>query len=272
MKETRFKQAPARELVSANDAAIELGQNALTENFDPHLLQADAVNAPHGQSPHAHEGLLGTLTVEHPLVISYLFSWRHDNRMIYVSSAIASLGFAQQLWLDEADFRLKQVHEDDFERVYMALQHSIGTGEKFNCHYRLYDSRGNVRWFHDEASVKFDGSGAPMFLKGIMLDITDKKSMESELHEHRYYIERKVEQRTELLKRQMALLESCNAALCKKLESVQAVPPLQKTAQDDFQVDHALQLASGLDESIDGISDWVRNTFGCRVAAAGAIA
>lgn len=43
------------------------------------------------------------------------------------------------------------------------------------------------------------------------------KRLESELNEHRYYLERKVEQRTEQLIRRITLLESCNATLCGKL-------------------------------------------------------
>ncbi|OGT15918.1 MAG: hypothetical protein A3J49_01945 [Gallionellales bacterium RIFCSPHIGHO2_02_FULL_57_16] len=43
------------------------------------------------------------------------------------------------------------------------------------------------------------------------------KRLESELNEHRYYLEQKVEQRTEQLIRRITLLESCNATLCNKL-------------------------------------------------------
>lgn len=43
------------------------------------------------------------------------------------------------------------------------------------------------------------------------------KKLEAELNEHRYYLERKVEQRTEQLMKRITLLESCNASLCNKL-------------------------------------------------------
>lgn len=47
-----------------------------------------------------------------------------------------------------------------------------------------------------------------------MLDIN---KMKAELNEHRYYLERKVEQRTEQLLKRLVLLESCNSTLCDKL-------------------------------------------------------
>ena len=45
----------------------------------------------------------------------------------------------------------------------------------------------------------------------------DMKEMKAELNEHRYYLERNVERRTEHLLKRTELLEHCNATLCDKL-------------------------------------------------------
>ncbi len=47
------------------------------------------------------------------------------------------------------------------------------------------------------------------------------REMKAELHEHRYYLEQKVEQRTEHLLKRIASLEACNATLCDKLAAAQ---------------------------------------------------
>lgn len=47
------------------------------------------------------------------------------------------------------------------------------------------------------------------------------REMRAELHEHRYYLEQKVEQRTEHLLKRIASLEACNATLCDKLAAAQ---------------------------------------------------
>jgi hypothetical protein len=73
----------------------------------------------------------------------------------------------------------------------------------------------------DEAGVVSDAPDTPLSSTGGMLDITDKKAMEAELHEHRYHLQRNVEHRTAQLVRRIALLESCNATLSDKLASVQ---------------------------------------------------
>lgn len=155
--------------------------------------------------------------LEHPFVITYISSCQQDNRMIYASPQTASLGFGPEAWLGETDLRLKQVHEDDADRLAEAIKHSRITGEKFNCHYRLYDINGKTRWYHDEAAVVCDESGASLFIRGAMLDITDKKEMEAELNQHRYRLDRHVESRTRQLMKRMVLLESCNATLSEKL-------------------------------------------------------
>lgn len=53
-----------------------------------------------------------------------------------------------------------------------------------------------------------------LFIRKCMLDIN---KMKAELNEHRNYLERKIEQKTEQLLKRLVLLESCNSALCDKL-------------------------------------------------------
>ena len=60
----------------------------------------------------------------------------------------------------------------------------------------------------------------------------EMKKMEAELNELRYFMERNVERRTETLLKRIAVLESCNAALCDKLAlaSKESVVPKQPSA------------------------------------------
>lgn len=163
------------------------------------------------------DSLLDGLPIEHPLTIAYVSSCQPDNHMIYVSPQIESLGFTAESWLGGPNLRLQHIHKEDVEQVEKAMWHSFRTAAKLSCIYRLHDSAGDIHWFQDEASVMCDESGNPLFLMGAMRDITEMKTMEAELNEHRYYLERKVEQRTEQLVTRITLLESCNATLCNKL-------------------------------------------------------
>lgn len=275
--DTTIKQL--QESFSSGGAILPAQQNSLDENTLPvktKLLGDD--------------GFASVIPLDHPLITAYVSSCQQGNRMIYVSPQKANLGFAPEAWLGETDLRLQQVHEGDSEQLIQALQHSRSTGEKFNCHYRLYDSNGKVRWFHDEASVVRDESGMSLFIRGVMLDITDKKEMEAELHGHRHHLERHVESRTGQLGRRVALLESCNASLGNKLALAKreiAVLKQQLTAMamrpdPDTQIISATQITSAARtlplaqaddraEQLDGISDWAHKMIGWRVATAGEI-
>ena len=56
-----------------------------------------------------------------------------------------------------------------------------------------------------------------------------RKRLETELNEHRSYLEREVEQRTEQLVKRIELLESCNTTLCDKLaQAKRTIAALQK--------------------------------------------
>lgn len=207
-------------------------------------------------------GYARILPLEHSSAMAYISSCRQGGRMIYVSPQIAHLGFAMEAWLGKTDLRLQQVHEDDFERLVQAIQHSCSTGEKFNCYYRLYDSNRKIHWFHDEARMTRDESGTPMFASGVMLEITDKKDMEAELNEHRHSLERHVEMRTSQMMKRMELLESCNATLSGKLTLAQRELAMLKQPPTA-----SAEQANICDEQLDGISGWARNMIGLRAAA-----
>lgn len=200
-------------------------------DMDPVLGVRSSNDAADKPAPFAGEST-GIPPIEHSSAIAYVLSCRPDRHLIYVSPQIGNLGFAPADLLGHPDLRLKQVHEEDFNRFDRALRRSCSAAERFCCHYRLYDSRGKVRWFHDEASVVCDESGAPLLIKGVMLDITEKKRMEAELADHRYYLERNVERRTRQLAKRIELLESCNTVLCSQLSSARMeVAALQRQLQ-----------------------------------------
>ena len=63
-------------------------------------------------------------------------------------------------------------------------------------------------------SNRYEKSGAILYVRKVMLD---RKKMKDELNEHRYFLERKVEEETAHLLKRIALLESCNATLSERL-------------------------------------------------------
>jgi hypothetical protein len=111
-------------------------------------------------------------------------------------------------------------------------------------------------------------SGATLFIRKAMLNM---KKMKAELNEHRYYLERNVEQRTEHLLKHIAVLESCNAALCGKLALVQRDPATLQPAQpkkDTETNDRSLKLYVMNNQSQKLIGSNVQDKWGEQITAA----
>jgi PAS domain-containing protein len=86
-----------------------------------------------------------------------------------------------------------------------------------------------------------------------MLDITEKKSMEAELAEHRHRLEQQVERRTAMLERRISVLESANANLSTKIEENMAVLYQARLARLHCQVLHSLVEEAILDVDAGGL-------------------
>lgn len=81
------------------------------------------------------------------------------------------------------------VHPDDKERVRSSFRQSWGTGEPWSDDYRMLTADGRIVWLHAEGrAVESDELGRPTRFRGTLLDITERKTFESELRdaEERY--------------------------------------------------------------------------------------
>lgn len=101
---------------------------------------------------------------------------------LYVSPKVENLlGFTPEQWCNDPELRIQQLHELDRADVLNAIASTLSTQEPFSIDYRIRCNDGSVRWFHDEARVVTDANGKPLFLQGVVLDITDRKQAQEEL-------------------------------------------------------------------------------------------
>ena len=200
-----------------------------------------------------HAEMKYRMLVEHIPAITYILTLEEDGRPIFVSPQIERFGFAPEEWVKESDLRFQQIHPEDRDLVMQAFLHSRDTGEAFSCDYRISTRTGDILWFHDEARVVCDAKGKMLFLQGVMLDITEKKSMEAELAEHRYRLEQQVERRTAMLERRISVIEAANENLCTKVEDNMALLRQAQLAQLRCQVLHSLAEEAILDADTDGL-------------------
>ena len=106
---------------------------------------------------------------------------------VYVSGQIKSMtGYSQAEWLAEADSWLKLIHADDRERVMAEYRRCVASGDNFLCEYRAVTREGRQVWWRDEARFLPDATGQPSYLRGLVVDITDRKEAQEALRQLTY--------------------------------------------------------------------------------------
>ena len=92
------------------------------------------------------------------------------------------LGYPVQQWLDEPDFWQTHIHQDDRDWVIEYCLASLRDTRKYSFEYRMIAADGRTVWLQDIVTVETDEQG-PAILRGIMLDITERKRAEETLRE-----------------------------------------------------------------------------------------
>lgn len=92
------------------------------------------------------------------------------------------LGYPVRPWLDEPDFWQAHIHPDDRDWVVEYCRISSREKRKYSFEYRMIADDGRAVWLQDIVTVEIDEQG-PAILRGIMLDITERKQAEAALRD-----------------------------------------------------------------------------------------
>ncbi|MEO0984509.1 MAG: PAS domain-containing protein [Cyanobacteria bacterium J06639_14] len=98
-----------------------------------------------------------------------------------------------------------RVHPDDLERVWELHNNHLQHRTPYEAEYRMRTKTGDYVWIRDTAQALWDDAGNPIRMSGSVIDISDRKQAEAQLHESeaRY---------RQLYQSTPALLHSINAA------------------------------------------------------------
>jgi PAS domain S-box-containing protein len=129
-------------------------------------------------------------------------------RFSFVSQrAKALLGYPVAQWLAEPDFWATHLHPDDRQRTVARRRAATVVGEDHEDEYRMVAADGGVVWFRDiRGVVKEPEAGQVRQLRGVMVDVTERKRVEAEIQKLNQELEQRVRQRT-------AQLEAANKEL-----------------------------------------------------------
>jgi PAS domain S-box-containing protein len=105
-------------------------------------------------------------------------------RITFVSQqAERVMGFPVEDWLSSADFWKDHIFAEDRERVIGQWQRAVSENKDYDIEYRALASEGRVVWLRDIIRVIRDPSGKARQLRGVIVDITERKQLEEEFRQ-----------------------------------------------------------------------------------------
>jgi len=124
------------------------------------------------------------LLVEHVNAITYIAEIGICAPWYYVSPQIESiLGYTPEEWLAIATTWDKLIHPDDLQIVNAAEERSA-QGAPFQAEFRVRRKDGREVWLSDTAVI-VKGSDSHPVMEGILVDITERKALETQLQQSR---------------------------------------------------------------------------------------
>lgn len=111
------------------------------------------------------------------------------------------------------DAFVQGIHPVDRSRVLKTIDQTIKAGGVYDIEYRQMTARGEVKWMEGKGRVTRDGSGQPVRMMGVCMDVTERKRMQAALEDAYAELENRVRQRT-------ADLEKTNTELRNAVEAL----------------------------------------------------
>jgi PAS domain S-box-containing protein len=122
------------------------------------------------------------LLVEQVAAITYIAELGIHGRWHYVSPQVEQmLGFTAEEWLSNSTMWMENIPLEDHPIV-EAAENAAAQGGRFTAEYRLTRKDGKIIWVSDTA-VTVRGSDSHPVMEGIIVDITERKQLETQLQQ-----------------------------------------------------------------------------------------
>jgi PAS domain S-box-containing protein len=124
------------------------------------------------------------MLVEQVNAITYIAEIGIDGQWYYVSPQVETiLGYTPEEWISISSRWAELIHPDDLPMV-AAAEDASSSGLPFQAEFRIKCKDGREVWLNDTAVV-VQGSDSHRVMEGIIVDITDRKLLETQLQQSR---------------------------------------------------------------------------------------
>ena len=124
------------------------------------------------------------MLVEHVNAITYIAEIGINGKWFYISPQVENiLGYTPDEWLALSPNWDQHIHPDDLP-VVIAAEEQSRNGFPFQAEFRVRRKDGREVWLSDTAVI-VQGSDSHPVMEGIMVDITERKALETQLQQSR---------------------------------------------------------------------------------------
>ena len=112
----------------------------------------------------------------------YRTSGGPDSRELFLGEQIEGIcGYSAKELIAGPITCMDVIHPDDREMVNAATAAAIAARQPYVVDYRIIHRDGSIRWLQDKGQAVFDDQGQPLFIDGVVFDVTERKKFEAEL-------------------------------------------------------------------------------------------
>ncbi|MCY7324126.1 MAG: PAS domain S-box protein [Phormidesmis sp. CAN_BIN36] len=121
------------------------------------------------------------LLSSNPSVVYTCYPNRNRSCTFVSENIVQRLGYEVWQYLKESRFWLDRIHPDDLTNVLDHVSQLFEMGQ-LTCEYRFLHKDGSYRWLRDGMKLLRDSQGQPVEIIGSIIDITDRKWAEDQIH------------------------------------------------------------------------------------------
>ena len=112
----------------------------------------------------------------------YRTSGGPDSRELFLGEQIEGIcGYSAKELMAGPVTCMTVIHPDDRALVNEATAAAIAARQPYVVDYRIIHRDGSIRWLQDKGQAVFGDDGQPLFLDGVVFDVTERKQFEADL-------------------------------------------------------------------------------------------